>query len=182
VAETSTSPQRFHPPAAPVQPSHGVWRDGQIAIVAIGARLPARCVKCNQPAVEPLKDREVYWHHPLLYLLIIPGLIIYAIVAMVVRKKATVAPGLCAEHRTRRRLWIAAGWLSPVVAVLMMSIASNSAAVVSSAFMVILVGIIAAVIQSQIVTATRIDEGYVYLKGCGEPFLATLPQTAVTRR
>lgn len=183
MAETSTPSQRFQPSAPPaVHSSRGLWRDGQTAVVALGARFPARCVKCNQPAVEPLKDREVTWHHPALYLLILPGLIIYALVALIVRKKATVAPGLCAEHRKRRLTWIAAGWLGPVVAILLMSFAGGSTEVMSAAFLLILVSVIAAMVKSQIVTPERIDDGYVYLKGCGEPFLASLPETTARRR
>src|SRR5579872_5285818 len=84
----------------------GTWRDGAVLVLSREASLPPRCVRCNEPADEPTKSRKVYWHSPWLYLLILFNLIIYAIVAAIVRKKAVVAPGLCSAHKKRRRIGI----------------------------------------------------------------------------
>jgi hypothetical protein len=39
----------------------GVWQDGKILVMAKVARLPSRCVKCNEPATYRLK-RSLSWH------------------------------------------------------------------------------------------------------------------------
>jgi hypothetical protein len=147
--------------------------------MTLGAALPARCVKCNAAAELPVKERTLYWHHPALYLLVVVQVLLYAIVAMIVRKKAMVKPGLCAAHRRRRNRWILAGWLSPVailgLALLAGSLTQNGAAVASLAILPILIAIVLSVNKAQLLVATRIDERYVQVKGCGEPFLAGFP-------
>ena len=68
------------------------------------------CVKCGQPATRVL-PRIFYWHHPLLYILILPGLLFYVLVAIFVRKQMRITVGLCDQHRAVRRRWIWAAWL-----------------------------------------------------------------------
>lgn len=173
----------FTPPQAPAQvtPAGRVWRSGKTLVLLHGVQFPSRCVKCNGPAVEPVKPRKVYWHPPAWYLLILAGVLIYAIVALVVRKQATVTPGLCAQHRQRRLAWIAVGWLGPVVGILLM--AAGGGELVAVGVIVALLSVVLGMSKAQIVAATRIDEWYVHLNGCGEAFLSGLPQLpAQTRR
>lgn len=163
-------------PSAFSPPPHGpVWRAGKTLVVLQGTGFPPRCVKCNGPALVPLKDRKVHWHHPALYLLVPVGLLIYAIVALIVRKEASVNPGLCAEHRTRRRLWIAAGWLGPILGGYVMAAGWSGAPGAWIGALLGLAAVVLGIMRSQIVVPARIDDGYVRLNGCGEPFLADLP-------
>ena len=83
--------------------SEHVWRENNTVVLLPNADLPPRCVKCNAPAEEPVKQRTLYWHTPWLYLLILVSLLIYLIVALIARKGVTLHPGLCTEHRTARR-------------------------------------------------------------------------------
>jgi len=40
------------------------WREGRkVLYIALGSDLPARCVRCNAPAVTPINSRKLYWHH-----------------------------------------------------------------------------------------------------------------------
>ena len=55
-------------------------------------RFPARAHIPNSD--EPTKMRKVYWHHPGVYALILINLIVYAIVAAIVRKRADTESGL----------------------------------------------------------------------------------------
>jgi len=91
-------------------PAQGhAYRKGSEFVTTHGAQLPPFCVRCGDPPVmEPLK-RTYYWHHPALYLMIIfPGLLIYAIVALIVRKKMAVAIPICNAHlegyKSKRRI------------------------------------------------------------------------------
>ncbi len=44
----------------------GVWQDGDILVMAKVARLPSRCVKCNEPATNRLKRSLSFgpWLYP----------------------------------------------------------------------------------------------------------------------
>jgi hypothetical protein len=88
-----------------------VWRDGKLVVVRHNCALPARCVKCNAPvASQSYKKRTFYYHHPLLVLLIFLWVLIYLIVALLVRKRATHQLGLCPAHH-KLRLQIVGGSL-----------------------------------------------------------------------
>lgn len=90
-------------------------RDGSTLVVRPGAVLPPYCYKCGKPARAEPFSRTYYWHAPELYILILLGVLIYAIVAAIVRKKLVVVLPICDEHfRSRRKL----GWTSLTLLVL----------------------------------------------------------------
>jgi hypothetical protein len=155
------------------------WRNVNILVMLPGSELPHRCVKCNEPADEPTKVRKVHWHAPAWYLLILLNIIIYAVVAAIVRKRALVAPGLCAAHKKRRRLGVAAAWivLGLGLVLLFMGFSDQVSTPVVGAvgMLLILVSALVGIIASRILTARKIDENYVWLKGCGPEFLDSLP-------
>jgi hypothetical protein len=82
-----------------------IWREGAHLIMPVqGTVLPNQCVKCGQPSDGHPIRKKFYWYPPLLALMIIfPGILIFAIVALIVRKKATVTFSVCAQHRARHR-------------------------------------------------------------------------------
>ena len=75
------------------------------------------CVKCGQPATDKPVVKTFSWHHPGFYLLILVGVLIYVIVALVVRKTVKVAVPLCARHRQRRSLWVTLAWVLPLIGI-----------------------------------------------------------------
>src|SRR3954471_1501480 len=84
-------------------------REGKVLVVPRGAAFPANCVKCGEPAERPWR-KKFYWHNPLLYLLILfPGLLIYAIIALVVRKSIELAVPLCDVHHAERKRYMMVG-------------------------------------------------------------------------
>jgi hypothetical protein len=160
--------------------SGGAWRDGAVLVVTREASLPPRCVKCNEPAEEPTKTRKVYWHNPWLYLLILLNLIIYAVVAAIVRKKALVAPGLCAAHKKRRRIGIGIAWalLIAGVALLMVGVKSGGPGSIAGGLLLILTAALVSTSVTRILRPKRIDAEYIRLKGCGPAFLDSMPPFA----
>lgn len=154
----------------------GCRRDGKYVLVPVGSDLPHRCIICNAPAVTPIKKRKVYWHHPAWYLLIPLNILLYAVIGLIVRKKAEVSPGLCQEHHDKRKKKLI---VLPILAVLALfawafAMPQDSGlfvAILPVAFFVIL---IAVVIASQLVVATKISTTDIKLKGCKEPFLASI--------
>jgi hypothetical protein len=168
-------------PGTPSGPAVGrpvtAWRDGSVMVMIPGTEIPHRCVKCNEPADEPTKTRTVYWYSPWLLLLILLSIIIFAIVAMIVRKHAVVSPGLCADHKKRRRNVIAGAWIGVLAGILLIyaGISTSSAAQSATGMLALLISIVMGIVMGRIVHAARIDNEYVRLKGCGKPFLETLP-------
>lgn len=159
--------------------SDRIWRDEKVLVVARDAGdLPHRCVKCNEAAEEPTKTRKLYWHHPGIYLTLVISPIVYIIVALVARKTAKLSPGLCARHKQRRSLGIAIGWGGFLLCFIGMVIAFNSEKPdLGLLLLLATVGvIITGMFMSRILYARRIDDRYVRLLGCGEAFLAELPE------
>ena len=63
----------------------------------------------NAPAEGYTKKFNLSWHHPALYLIVLAGVLIYVIVALIVRKTARVNIPLCPAHRAKRRNIILTG-------------------------------------------------------------------------
>jgi hypothetical protein len=120
----------------------------------------------------------VYWHHPAIYLLILVNLIIYAIVGAIVRKRARVAAGLCAEHKKRRRRAMTFAWVGIFLGPALIGVGFGKpslALITGSGLLLTLGAVIVGVVMTRIVYAQKIDKSFVWLKGCGEEFLDSLP-------
>jgi hypothetical protein len=163
------------PPAAEML---GVWRDKAKLVVSKGAPLPDRCVKCNGPAPGPKLKKKYTWHHPIFFILIFAGLLVYFIVAMFVRKTATVELGLCDEHMAKhhRNIWVTLLLILLGVGgfILALVVGENSFLLVG--ILLILAGIIYGVTVLKIVTPVKIDKEFAWLKGVDKNYLAGLPQ------
>jgi len=169
---------QFNPYAAPksatlASGSSDFWREGDKLVCRPDGVLPARCVKCNQPAEQPMKVRTLYWHHPAWYLLILINIVVYAIVALIVRRKATVALGLCEGHRRRRTRFLWIGWGGFILGLALMV---GGGAYVVIGLVLILVAITAGLSGARLVYPQRITKEEVRLKGCDQSFLDTIPE------
>jgi hypothetical protein len=155
----------------------GYWRDGKVLVMLNGSLLPDRCVKCNAPADLPTKPRKMYWHHPAIYIIALFALLIYAIVAIIVRKQAVVNVGLCAEHK-RRRIWglsLGAGGLLLGIVIMIVGAANDACGFALFGLLLFLAGLIAAARLSRLLYPVEITEKIARFKGCGEAFLDGLP-------
>ena len=154
------------------------WRDAKVLVIVPDSPMPPRCIKCNEPAHEPTKNRKVYWHHPGYYFLLLLNILLYAIVALFVRKTARVNAGLCAGHKKRRRIAIALGWVGALAGTVLLvasASADDAAPMVILGLFVTMGSVVASMIYARVVYAKRIDASYVRLKGCGQAFLESLP-------
>ena len=156
-----------------------VWRDGKWLVMDRDASLPPRCVKCNEPAHEPVKARRLYWHHPAIYFLLLLNIIIYVVVAAIVRKTIRIEPALCTEHGRKRRnvllttgLGLAGSVVLPFAAA---GVVTDVAGIVVLAVLMFLGFSIYGIFAARIVYAKKIDENEARLGGCGEDYLASLP-------
>lgn len=168
------APSRASLAGAAVTPAQagGAWRDGAVLILSREALMPHRCVRCNEPAAEPTKARKIYWHNPWIYVLVLVNLIIYAVVAAIVRKKAIVAPGLCSAHKKRRRIGISVAWAMLLAGFALLFMGKLA---LVGGLLLILIALLVSVSATRIVRAIRIDAQYIRLKGCGSAFLDSMP-------
>lgn len=178
------------PPLPPQQPlavlpyaepiaygSEAAWREGNLLVVRKGAALPEQCIKCGAPAEGGPLKKTMSWHQPWLYILILfPGLLIYAIVALCVQKRATVCLSLCGAHRRRRRMLILTVWglILGGVAGFFVGANVNNGLILLAGLVLFVAGLITAV-AIQLVKARRIDDHFVWLRGAGPEFLAQFP-------
>lgn len=164
------------PPPTVGMAGSGVWRHGSTLVMSKDALLPYRCVKCNVATDRRLK-RRLTWHHPAIYILIFVALLIYLIVALIVRKTATLEIGLCEEHlaKRRRNVWIS--WLLVVsgLAGLVLGVMQEDGTFLIAGFVLLIAAIIYAVVAVRIVAPSRIDDRFVWLRGINKDYLNELP-------
>lgn len=170
------------PPARPLPIDGGLWREGSILVAVKGTLFPDRCVKCNAPAEGYRLKRFLYWHHPAYYLVILVcNILIYIIVAQIVRQTATFYIGLCKQHRRTRRNAIMTGWLMILLGVCLfiVAISRENGWLAFAALAPTLHGIFYGILGSQMIRAKRIDKTYAWIAGTSPEFLATLPEEVV---
>jgi hypothetical protein len=180
-------PNPYAPPAdfGPVPsgtagaPETNVSRQGSVALLPVyGSVFPDRCVVCNAPAGGYRLRRTLYWHHPAIYLSILGGLLVYVILATVMRKSALVELGLCERHRARRRnglILACGGFLLALIAMFWCAWNSSAGGIFAGIGLMVVLPI-AGGLLARVASPTRIDDRWVLLK-VGQPFLDSLPRT-----
>lgn len=159
----------------------GVWRTGNLLVLQKGAMLPGRCLVCNAPAAVQW-PRKLYWHHPGLYFLILINLLVYAIAALAVRKKADLVIPLCGEHDRKRRRSISLSWIIGLLGLCVMIgsffLIETSEGLFAALFVAGLAGVFGSLVLSTTgnpVLPKKIDDYYVWLKKVHSSYLASLP-------
>ncbi len=111
------------------------------------------------------------------------NVIVYAIIAMIVRKKARVALGLCQEHTRKRRIAIGLSFAGVLASILLIGSAmvlspDSPEVIAASGALRLLPALIFAVVGTRIAYPQHISATQVRLKGCGEAFLNSLPDVS----
>ncbi len=152
----------------------GVWRDGDILVIRKGTALPQRCLRCGLPGSNRM-EHLFYWHAQALYFLILLNVLIYALVALGMRKKAVVQLNLCQAHADLRRRGFLVGWIAGGGGLIgaLVSIGYPEAAFV--ALMVALGGAIVFARGTGLPSPVLIDDEFIRLKGAHPLFLQSLP-------
>jgi hypothetical protein len=158
--------------------SAAVWRSGKFLVMRKDATLPNRCVKCDADAPGEKLPRKLFWHHPAVYLLILPGLLIYAIIATVIGKRAKIQIGLCREHRERRKRNLLIAWglfLSSIACFIGGGMLANGW-IVGFGIVALIASPIYGMITCPMVTPKKIDDQFVWLNGVSPKFLDSLSE------
>ncbi|MEK6280034.1 MAG: hypothetical protein AABN95_06735 [Acidobacteriota bacterium] len=155
----------------------GVWRHKATLVMSKDALLPDRCVKCNVPTPGRLK-RKLSWHHPAIYIIVLFAILIYLIVALILRKTATVDIGICDEHRAKRRRNILITWVLFVLGVggFILAITTEDPTYLLFGTVALFGALIFGLVAVRIVTPSKIDDKFVWLKGVNKEYLDELPQ------
>jgi hypothetical protein len=152
-----------------------VWREGSLLVMSERASLPDRCVRCNAPASEQLK-RKLVWYPRYIILVFIFIRLIGIILYLMKRKRATIHVGLCEAHLKRRQLGKQVCGVLVGFGFLLLYVASNGYNVlILFSGLSILTGIITFSVLCRTVTAHKIADKYIWLKGVDRDFLEDLP-------
>jgi len=171
--------------AAKVAPpqADGVWRQGNLVVMHKNAPLPARCIKSNEPTALRLK-RHLSWHPPWIFVLIIAGLLWYVIVALVMRKQATIHIGLSEDWMAHRRNRIIAAWMAALTGVLMFiggialiePMEDAGVILMLTGIATFFIAIVAGATLSRMVQVSRMTDTHIWLRGCCSEFRNSLPE------
>ena len=155
----------------------GVWRDDKTLVMTRDAQLPDQCIKCNAPAHGYKLKRKLSWHHPALYVVILVAWIVYLVLAIALRKQATVFFGLCPEHIKRRKTFLLIGWMMFAIGLIVPVLAFSNEApgIALLGFLLLFTSIFWLVFANRVVTVKKIDDRYVYLTGIDANYLARFP-------
>jgi len=165
----------------------GIWRDGNRLVVHKQAELPPICVKTNEPSARNIK-RKYYWHHPSVFLAILINILIYVILALVLRKQHTLEVPVSEETASKRRNGIAIGWALSLSGVALFFGAmffllsatpqSNAAIGVVGLFLaafLLIAGCIVGGGAAAVIQPKKMTESATWFKGAHSDYLARFP-------
>jgi len=127
--------------------------------------------------------RNLRWHHPMLYLVIFAGVLLYFILSLVLSKSATVHVGLCETHAaTRKRDMLITGVLVLLsFGCFFLAAAAEEMTFVLVGIFVLLGAIIYGIVRARVVAPQRIDDHYVWLTGVDDNYLEQFPEWRAAR-
>lgn len=158
----------------------GVWREQNVVVLANGAILPDRCVKCNCENDLKRVNKKMTWAPPWCIALILLNVIIMLIVYLCVQKSMRVNLAICKKHRSQRTQNILITWgiiLASIVGMIG-SAALQSGPLIVVSIVVFLGGIIYGFVTVPILKPKKIDKNYAWLKGAGNEFLQSIPDVS----
>lgn len=155
-----------------------LFRDKKSIITGMEATFPAKCIKCNHPIIAKWYKKTLYWHSPFFYLLILLNLLIYAVIALIVRRKVVVEFGLCKKHVTERRwaLFLAVLFDVGGVVVLIGGAANESVVVIIAGIGLLIAGIVLGLTKARLLVPKKIEKERAYIVGACSDFLQELPE------
>jgi hypothetical protein len=173
----------MQPPQQPgnVPAFAGLWRQGDVMVMHKNAPLPDICLKSNRPATRRLK-RSLSWHHPAVFLAILVHIILYVIIALIIRKTATIYIALTDEwfaiRRRRMTISLSLVGVSLVLFAAGCVLAANEVdwGVIFLPLSIVL-GLGATIyglVACRLVWPKRMTDEYIWLKGVNPDFLSRL--------
>ncbi len=151
------------------------WREGKQVVIADQSVLNDVCLKCGDAAGGKRLKRKFYWHSPFITLLFLLNVVIYIVVAMIVRKKIETEFGFCDGCKSRRRWSILIGWLLLLSAVGIAAVgAGQESPWAFVAIAPLLIGLIWFVVKVPVLRPKKIKDSIGWFTGAHERYLASL--------
>lgn len=176
----------YHPAADPAA-TPIAFRQGIQLIAFNGTTLPSCCVLCGEPGIGPPIRLKLTWDE---------SFKVTAISTLKLRQQALVFAFLCTIHRTRWSNGVRRGAWGIGLSLLVMGIGgalavfsenSDLPAYTEHGILLMIAGFAGVIVSlfyftllTRTLACSRIQEGYLYLEGAAERFLATLPNLAQT--
>lgn len=147
----------------------GVWRDKKWLVKRLDARLDDHCIKCSSEAVAVRKQVRVDYFPSWTLLPLLLG--------YVVHKRIEVEIPLCRKHQSNWEmdLKINLPLILVGIGLLVLSFYLTSALALTAGILLFAMGCLASIIGGDPVSLKSYRAPYVWLKGAGETYLATLP-------
>lgn len=184
---TSINPYAPTTSTAALVPEGAIYRNGKTLIMHRSATLPDICIKSNEPTSGFRLKRKFSWHNPWFALLILFNILLYALIAILISKRATVMIPLSEQWRRIRRRRILNTWLmclgGPLVAVIGFIVLDDGGvnrnqtneaiggAMALLGILVFLFGILYGMFRTRLLTVAKIDDNYIHLRGAHPDFL-----------
>ena len=168
----------------PAPATYAIIRDGNRLIVPNPPRkqmvpLPPPCAKCGAPANGKPVNKTFSWHHPALYLLVLAGVLVYLLVAVIVRKSMRMSVPLCARHAQRRSTAVTLAWVIPLVGVadafVLPRFGIDGGVVALITLALVVTGIVIWAIVDYPIRPKSIDRYRGVFTGCAEAYLQQFP-------
>jgi hypothetical protein len=160
----------------------GIWRDGNQLVMTHDAELPYVCIKTNRPA-DVWLPRTVSWYPKWTLVLLPLGLLVWLIVAGLLRRQAMIRVGLCESRRVGRVWTIVLAWGGVVLGLGLLILGAVLEKRQPEAAWLIPVGIVlffaSAIVGATlptIVSAAYLNEDHIWLKGVHPDYLARFPE------
>ncbi len=157
----------------------GVWREKMQLVMRKDAQLPNRCVKSNHPAETHLQC-HLSWLPAWTLMTNALTPITYIIVALIFKKTASVEIGLTNKWAAKRRTATVVCWLGGVIGIGCMlggsALPKDAEALTLVGGLTILGGsVIYGICNTNMVTAVKMTDDHIWLKGVCEDYLDELP-------
>ena len=165
--------------------SEAFTRSGAFVIGPIDTPFPPRCIKCNAPA-EWRWTRNLYWvPRGVRFLAFGPGIVVYAIVATILRKKSRVSVAICDRHRQQRRLFkftavpliaLGVGFCSLAIYIMQGTVTDSfmPTYVLAIGLALLLSGVVWLSAISKVIKLRKVEDGVATYSGAGMAFLRSL--------
>ena len=154
--------QRMLEGAMPAVGIGQMWRKDRLLILHPETEFPDRCVRCNAPANGFRLKCHLHWA-PTGRLVRVPA-------------RVTIQIGLCELHRVRRqRLVVGYALVVGIVGALIITGVLLGLGLAQGGLFLVLLCLFALSPITSVLSATKITDEVIWLRGAGEAFLATLP-------
>lgn len=161
--------------------------NGRVLVVNKLVALPTEiCIKSNEKAAGTL-FRRLYWHHPAVYIALLANILIYALLAVMLTKKAEIDVGLSDEWFSKRLFRIITAWVILLACCCgfgygVVELSRPGAAeglwiaVMLGSLLLGVITAIAGILSTRIVYPHKITDEFVFLRGANPDFARRFPK------